>query len=283
MPAILSRPKTKATTWFFMTFLPILFALIMRKKGGFYYKLFVSTFGLGAMGAYGMIASLLLPLVGKTGLINWSVARLYYRIIGFLLGITATVEGKEHLDPAKGPVVYVCNHQSSMDILFMASIFPKDTSVVAKKALKYYPFLGWFMTLSNAIFLDRKNRDSAIKEARQAAQDIHRKKTSVWLYPEGTRGRPLDIDMLPFKKGAFYMAVQARVPIVPVVIANYQNVYNSKAKHFTTGNVKIKALPPVSTEDVLEDSASIDQLSNKIRDQMLDTLREISPQPLIHN
>ncbi|ORZ13474.1 hypothetical protein BCR42DRAFT_461562 [Absidia repens] len=266
-----------------MTLLPLLFALIMRKKGGFYYKSFISTFGLGTMGAYGMIASLLLPLVGKTGLINWSVARLYYRIIGFLLGITVTVEGKEHLDPAKGPVVYVCNHQSSMDILFMASIFPKDTSVVAKKALKYYPFLGWFMTLSNAIFLDRKNRDSAIKEARQAAQDIHRKKTSVWLYPEGTRGRPLDIDMLPFKKGAFYMAVQARVPIVPIVIANYQNVYNSKAKHFTSGNVKIKALPPVSTDDVLEDSASIDQLSNKIRDQMLDTLREISPQPLIHN
>jgi lysophosphatidate acyltransferase len=46
--------------------------------------------------------------------------------------------------------------------------------------------------------------------------------------------------MLPFKKGAFYMAVQARVPIIPIVIGNYQNVYNSKARHFTTGNVKIK-------------------------------------------
>ncbi|SAL97493.1 hypothetical protein [Absidia glauca] len=242
----------------------------------------MSTIGVGAAAAYGMAASLTLPLVRKTGLINWSVARLYYHICNLLLGISTTIEGEEYLDPAHGPAVYVCNHQSNMDIFFMAAVFPKNTSVVAKKALKYYPILGWFMTLSNAIFLDRKNRESAVKEARQAAEDIHKKKTSVWLYPEGTRGCPLEIDMLPFKKGAFYMAVQARVPIIPIVIGNYQNVYNSKARHFTTGNVKIKVLPPVSTQDILEDSASIDTLSNNIRKQMLETLRDISPQPLIH-
>ncbi|KAI8337669.1 hypothetical protein BC941DRAFT_461220 [Chlamydoabsidia padenii] len=255
----------------------------MRKKGGFYYRSLVSTLSVGATAAYGMVASLTLPLVGKTGLINWSVGRIYYYVCGLLLGISTTIEGKEYLDPALGPAVYVCNHQSNMDVFFMASVFPKNTSVVAKKALKYYPILGWFMTLSKAIFLDRKNRESAVKEARQAAEDIHKKKTSVWLYPEGTRGCALDIDMLPFKKGAFYMAVQARVPIIPIVIANYQNVYNSEARHFTTGDVRIKVLPPISTDDILEDSASIDILSNNVRNQMLATLREISPQPRLHN
>ncbi|KAI8099091.1 uncharacterized protein BX664DRAFT_363232 [Halteromyces radiatus] len=260
-----------------LSLLPILFALLMRKRGGFYYRSLVSTTCMGAMTVYGMVASLTLPLIGKAGLVNWSVARLYYHLCGFLLAITTTIEGKEHLDRTKGPAVYVCNHQSSMDILLMASVFPKSTSVVAKKQIKYYPFLGWYMTLSNAIFLDRKNRDSAIKEARQAAEDIHRKKTSVWLFPEGTRGRPLDIDMLPFKKGAFYMAVQAKVPIIPIVISNYQNIYNSKTKRFGHGNVKIKVLPPVSTEHVQEDSAAIDQLANKVRNQMLEVLRDISP------
>lgn len=104
----------------------------------------MSTIGVGAAAAYGMAASLTLPLVRKAGLINWSVARLYYHICNLLLGISTTIEGEEYLDPAHGPAVYVCNHQSNMDIFFMAAVFPKNTSVVAKKALKYYPILGWF-------------------------------------------------------------------------------------------------------------------------------------------
>lgn len=92
---------------------------------------------------YGVLASLTLPIFGKTHLINWTVARLYYHIAGYFTGISVTIEGKEHLETGR-PSVYVCNHQSSMDVLFMASVFPKATSVVAKKSIKYYPFLGWY-------------------------------------------------------------------------------------------------------------------------------------------
>lgn len=102
---------------------------------------------------------------------------------------------------------------------------------------------------------------------------------SVWLFPEGTRGHASTVDLLPFKKGAFYMAVQARVPIVPIVIANYNHLYDSKAKRFLPGTVKIKVLPPVDTRDVQEDSASIDKLSHAVREQMLSTLQEISVTP----
>ncbi|KAF7726656.1 1-acylglycerol-3-phosphate O-acyltransferase [Apophysomyces ossiformis] len=231
---------------------------------------------LAIMAAYGVIASLILPLFGKSGLINWTVSRGYYYLGGFLTGISATIEGRENLKLANGPAVLVCNHQTSLDVMLMASVFPKNTSVVAKKAIKYYPFLGWYMTLSNAIFLDRKNRDSAIKEARKAADDIHKKKTSVWLFPEGTRGHSSEITLLPFKKGAFHMAVQAHVPIIPVVIANYHNLYNSKAKRFDAGNVNIRVLPPVSTDGVGDDSASIEKLSVEIREKMLQALKEIS-------
>ncbi|KAI8068216.1 hypothetical protein BC940DRAFT_299425 [Gongronella butleri] len=277
MAGVLSRPLTRAT-W--LSLAPLIFALVMRKQGGFYYRSIISTVCIGIMATFGVAASLVLPLLGRRGWINWLVARGYYKLCGALLDISTTVEGKQYLDPSYGPAVYVCNHQSSLDVLMMASVFPKMTSVVAKKAIKYYPFLGWFMILSNAIFLDRKNRDSAVKEARQAALDIHRKKTSVWLFPEGTRGRPLEIDMLPFKKGAFYMAVQAQVPIIPIVISNYQNIYNSKAKRFTNGNVKIRVLPPIPTSGVDESSEAVDRLSNYVRDQMLVALREISPDPI---
>ncbi|KAG0191478.1 1-acylglycerol-3-phosphate O-acyltransferase [Apophysomyces sp. BC1034] len=236
----------------------------------------MAVISLAIMAAYGVLASLILPLVRKSGLINWSVARGYYYLGGFLTGVSATVEGEENLKLANGPAVFVCNHQTSLDIMLMASVFPKDTSIVAKKAIKYYPFLGWYMTLSNAIFLDRKNRDSAIKEARKAADDIHRKQISVWLFPEGTRGHSSEITLLPFKKGAFHMAVQAHVPIIPVVIANYHHLYNSKSKTFDAGSVNVRVLPPVSTEGVESDSASIEALGTNVRELMLTALKEIS-------
>ncbi|KAI9491906.1 hypothetical protein BDB00DRAFT_831130 [Zychaea mexicana] len=252
---------------------------MLRKHGGFYYyRTTTQIFALAFCALYGVFASLSLPLVGKRHLINWSVARLYYHMAGYLTGISVSIEGKEHLD-SKRSAVYVANHQTSMDILFMASVFPKATSVVAKKALKYYPFLGWFMTLSKAIFLDRKNRDSAIKEAKQAALDIHKKQTSVWLFPEGTRGYASKLDLLPFKKGAFYMAVQARVPVVPIVIANYNHLYDFTVKRFDPGTVKIKVLPPVDTSEIDESSESVDKLASNVREMMLATLKEISIPP----
>lgn len=94
--------------------------------------------------------------------------------------------------------------------------------------------------LSKAIFLDRTNRDGAIKQARQAAEDIHRKKTSVFIFPEGTRSGGDKVELLPFKKGAFYMATQAKVPIIPIVVANYKEIYDMKRKHFGYGDIKIK-------------------------------------------
>ncbi|KAI8143013.1 hypothetical protein BJV82DRAFT_515790 [Fennellomyces sp. T-0311] len=248
---------------------------LYRKRGGFYYRTTAAYACLAVCALYGVIASLTLPIIGKTRLINWSVARSYYYIGGYFTGITAAVEGSEHMDPDR-PTVYVCNHQSTLDIMLLGSVYPKATSMVAKKAIKYYPFLGWYMTLSKAIFLDRKNHNSAIKTARQAAEAIQKNQTSVWIFPEGTRGHPSKIDLLQFKKGPFYMAVQAGVPVVPVVMENYNHVYCSKAKRFNPGTVRIKVLPPVDTTDVAENSESIDKLANRVRDMMLDALKEIS-------
>lgn len=177
----------------------LVFMVLYRHHGGFYYRTVVTMICMAICALYGVFASLVLPLFGRGDLINWSVARAYYNLAGFFTGISVEIEGKEHLKKNQ-PTVFVCNHQSSMDVLFMASVFPKATSVVAKKAIKYYPFLGWYsksffsdhmlkkttrcltqeppVTLSKAIFLDRKNRESAIKEAKQAAEDIHNKKVT---------------------------------------------------------------------------------------------------------
>lgn len=96
------------------------------------------------------------------------------------------------------------------------------------------------MTLSKAIFLDRSNRDGAIKQAKKAAQDIHEKNQCVFIFPEGTRSNSYTNTLLPFKKGAFYMATQAQVPVIPIVLCNYREIFNAKKKHFTSGNLRIR-------------------------------------------
>lgn len=73
------------------------------------------------------------------------------------------------------------------------------------------------------------------------------------------------------------MAVQAKVPIVPVVMANYYDLYSAKEKRFNTGTVKCKVLPPISTTDVVEESAEVQKLVDNCRDQMLAALKEITP------
>lgn len=115
-----------------------------RKFGGFYYRCTMVVLSLFTMATYGFFAAIVLGIVGRTDLVNWSVARGFYYLGGFFWDVTVKPEGLENLNKVKGPVIYVCNHQSSMDILLMGKVYPKNTAIVAKKAIKYYPFMGWF-------------------------------------------------------------------------------------------------------------------------------------------
>ncbi len=74
-----------------------------------------------------------------------------------------------------------------------------------------------------------------------AADEMTRRGQSVWMFPEGTRSYAEEPGLLPFKKGAFHLAVQAGVPIVPVVVANYSDVFSMKKFRFNSGTVKIKS------------------------------------------
>jgi len=67
-------------------------------------------------------------------------------------------------------------------------------------------------------------------------------KQNVYIFPEGTRSYSTKAELLPFKKGAFHLAVQAQVPIVPVVVANYSNILNIKAKIFNAGKVPVRSM-----------------------------------------
>ena len=135
--------------------------------------------------------------------------------------------------------MFVGNHQTALDVLLLGTIFPKNCGVTAKKQLKRVPFLGWFMALSGTVFIDRANRITALKAFEGAAQEMRDKRQSVFIFPEGTRSNAPEPMLLPFKKGAFHLAIQAKVPIVPVVSACYWGVLSPKEWRFRRGEIPV--------------------------------------------
>lgn len=150
------------------------------------------------------------------------------------------VEGVEHLSTR--PAVFIANHQTELDVLLLGAIFPPYCSVTAKKSLKKIPILGWFMALSRTVFIDRANRETAVKAFDGAAEEMKSLRQSVFIFPEGTRSYSAEPKLLPFKKGAFHLAVKAGVDVVPIVAENYSHVLNVKERKFVSGDIKVKGL-----------------------------------------
>jgi 1-acyl-sn-glycerol-3-phosphate acyltransferase len=182
------------------------------------------------------------------------------------------VEGEDHMESRK-PCVYVANHQSGLDMATFGTVYPFRTVVVGKKELLYIPFFGLFFKAAGNIVLNRQKRVTAVASLRVAADQIRARQLSVWIFPEGTRNRTTD-PMLPFKKGAFYMAIQAGVPIVPVVCAPIGGLVSWKEKRMEGGDVRIRVLAPIETSSYGE--KDVDRLADDVRALMIEALRELS-------
>ncbi|OJJ50536.1 hypothetical protein ASPZODRAFT_148029 [Penicilliopsis zonata CBS 506.65] len=222
---------------------------------------------------YGVVASIVLRLVGYGRVSQWATARSFKWVMRYTTGVRFDiVEGVEHLTTR--PAVFIGNHQTELDVLMLGTIFPPYCSVTAKKSLRNIPFLGWFMTLSRTVFIDRGNRETAVKAVDGAADEIRNHRQSVFIFPEGTRSYSDKPELLPFKKGAFHLAVKAEVPIVPVVVENYSHVMSPRALRFNAGVIKIKVLPPISTKGLT--AADVNELTKSTQEMMLSTLVEMS-------
>ncbi|KAL4879035.1 hypothetical protein BJY04DRAFT_105112 [Aspergillus karnatakaensis] len=222
---------------------------------------------------YGVIASIVLRLVGYGRISQWATARSFKWVMRITTGVWFDiVEGQEHLTTR--PAVIIGNHQSELDVLMLGAVFPPYCSVTAKKSLKYVPFLGWFMTLSQSVFIDRANRETAVKAFDGAAEEMRVHKQSVFIFPEGTRSYSDKPELLPFKKGAFHLAVKAGVPVVPVVVENYTHILAPKKYRFNAGSIKIRVLPPIPTEGLTADD--VDNLTKTTQESMLKNLLEFS-------
>ncbi|KAG0647575.1 putative 1-acyl-sn-glycerol-3-phosphate acyltransferase [Hyphodiscus hymeniophilus] len=246
----------------------VLFMLSTRiPAAGFFARLLASYIALIIASTYGVIVSTLLRIFGYGRISQWATARCFKYAMWYGTGITFTVEDPNDWLNTTRPAVFIGNHQTELDVLMLGCIFPKYCSVTAKKSLKSTPLLGWFMTLSKSVFIDRSNSNDARAAMAGAAHEITTEKQSVYMFPEGTRSYSKEPMLLPFKKGAFHLAVQAGVPIVPVVAANYSDVLYVKSWRFRSGSIPCKVLKPIETKNLKP--SDVDDLARDTRELML--------------
>ena len=128
-------------------------------------------------------------------------------------GLEVSVRGLDNV-PA-GPCVFVANHVSFVDIWVLAAMLPGSVRFLAKRELLHVPIFGWALRSAGHIPIDRKNRTAAVDACGEAGMQI-RNGTSAMVFGEGTRSR--SGALMPLKKGAFVLAIQAQVPLVPVYL-----------------------------------------------------------------
>ncbi len=171
-----------------------------------------------------LVGFLLAPFIGGARAF-WIVAPLYLRQVKVLFGIRCTLEGWEELPEAirsgQRPAIFVGNHSSLLDPPLVIANLPSRPVFLVKKELAYVPVLGWIIWLAGFIFIDRSSRKSSVASLKNAAQRI-REGQSLAAFPEGTRSR--DGRLLPFKKGAFALALESGVPVVPLGIRGGRDV-----------------------------------------------------------
>ncbi|XP_060095282.1 1-acyl-sn-glycerol-3-phosphate acyltransferase alpha-like [Heteronotia binoei] len=215
---------------------------------------------------------LVLPVVALQGrnVANMRVLRFVMLPLKYILGIRISVQDAMNLN-LEGPYVMVANHQSNVDYLGLIQILPGRSTLIVTKDIFYMLTVAVVCWLSGFIIIDNKVADTT-RAMTAVAETMIRDNLRIWVFPEGTKN--YYTTMLPFQHGAFYLAVKAQVPIIPVVMSSYRPFFNKKIQKFIPGQVTIRVLPPMKTEGLV--SADVPELTDRVREAMLSSFHEIS-------
>jgi len=190
------------------------------------------------VGVIGLLIGLLRPFNRDNSRV---FARLYSLPATWLMGIKVKAEVGPLWDQPPGCVI-VANHQSNFDLFILGRVVPQRTVAIGKKSLGWIPLFGQLFWLGGNVLIDRKNAYQA-RRAMQVTTHTLRDDTSIWVFPEGTRN-PAE-HLLAFKKGAFHMAIEAGVPIVPVCVSRYAK--RLSLNRWRQRTVLVRSLPPIAT------------------------------------
>ena len=166
------------------------------------------------------------------------------------------------LADARRPYVVVANHESYADV-FLISCFPWEMKWLSKDTMFKIPCMGWMMQMAGDVKLVRGNRDSAA-DAIVQCRDRLAKNVSVMIFPEGTRSRTWE--MLPFKDGAFRLAIESGAPILPIAVAGTRYAMAKGTFRFLPARAIAQVLEPISTTGLT--LADIADLKQRTRDRI---------------
>ena len=188
---------------------------------------------------------------------------------GFGLVMKRKVEGIENLDP-NGTYVMVLNHNSMVDILSIYNL-PLVFKWVSKKEVYRIPIVGRLLLAHGDIVINRASTKEAMQLVHTRGKEWLAKGASVAIFPEGTRSK--DGEIHNFKAGAFILAKDAEVPILPIVLEGTDRVARKGFFMNWNNRITIKILPPVSKQDVVE--RPIKEVMAEVHDSMVEALAEI--------
>jgi 1-acyl-sn-glycerol-3-phosphate acyltransferase len=208
-------------------------------------------------------------LLRVRGQVYWWASRTWSRWLVRVSGCRVRVEGLEHVAPDR-PQVFASNHVSHVDVIALAANIPKQFRFVAKKELGRIPVFGQAWRAAGHIEVDRGDRASAIASLEAAGRLIRRDNSSVVIFPEGTRST--EAGLLPFKKGAFMLALHTGVEIVPVAVLGTRRILPKGAWRLRPGPVTVRFGAPVDTTRYDEDTR--DALIDEVRARIEALLRQ---------
>jgi 1-acyl-sn-glycerol-3-phosphate acyltransferase len=160
--------------------------------------------------------------------------------IARVAGMRVRVEGRENIPP--GVCLFVANHTSNADAAAIVGSIPRRLAIFGRKSLFDIPIVGLAFRLAKFVPVDRSNRDAALASVKQAVEYI-KSGVSFLVYPEGTRSP--DGRLLRFKKGAFVMAIEAGVPIIPVACSGAHRIMKKNSLEIHPGKVTVRFGKPI--------------------------------------
>ena len=192
-------------------------------------------------------------------------------------GLRVKVEGEENLPERNAAFLF--NHASLLDIPVIAASLPVDLRFAAKKELFKIPIFGQGIKSVGTLPIDRSNRQKTIGVYKEATERVQSDGLSIALAPEGTRQREEALG--PFKSGPFIFAIQAQLPIVPVVIKGVREALPKKSLMINCGcwqrEITLKILPAIDTRDYPLESRK--DLKDKVRHKMVQAFEQLSGRP----
>lgn len=212
-------------------------------------------------GITGMLFSVVFRLPEFT--LSFVPGRMWAPVILKLLGVRLVVRGIENVKPDV-PSIFVANHSSFLDIPACVTAIRVNLNFIAKKELKHTPVVGWYISATKQIFIDRKDKQKAQRSMQVAAQRIREGK-HVLSYAEGTRSKDGEVQL--FRRGAFIIAKDGDIPIVPVAVSGAHACLPAKGWWVNRGTITITIGEAFRPSDYPSESA--EQLAERARQRVI--------------